>query len=149
MDARPNYDALFARYEYPHNVTKPEPSPSLLAWMAEQRDQDLFITSLTVAEIHRGILEKPKGQKRAALEAWFAGNEGPQSLFAGRILPFDEKAALNWGELMASGKAVGRPRSALDTIVAAIANTNSCIVVTDNEKNFHGIEIINPLRANV
>lgn len=129
------------------NVTKAEPSTSLLTWMADQADEDLFITSLTVAEIHRGILEKPEGKKRAALETWFAGNEGPQSLFAGRILPFDEKAALSWGELMAKGKAEGRPRSALDTIVAAIAQTNGCIVVTDNERDFHGIEIINPLRA--
>lgn len=130
------------------NITKPEPSASLLTWMAEQTDADLFIASLTLAEIHRGILEKPAGKKRADLEVWFAGNEGPQSLFAGRILPFDQKAALIWGELMAQGKTVGRPRSALDTIVAAIAQSNGCIVVTDNERDFHGIEIINPLRAN-
>ncbi|QEE43409.1 type II toxin-antitoxin system VapC family toxin (plasmid) [Rhizobium sp. WL3] len=130
------------------NITKPEPSVSLLTWMAEQADTDLFIASLTVAEIHRGILEKPLGKKRATLEKWFAGTEGPQSLFAGRVLPFDEKAALIWGELMAQGKAAGRPRSALDTIVAAIAQSNGCIVVTDNERDFHGIEIINPIRAN-
>ena len=35
------------------NVTKPTPSGALLAWMAEQADQDLFIASLTVAEIRR------------------------------------------------------------------------------------------------
>lgn len=34
------------------------------------------------------------GKKGAALDACFAGNEGPQSLFAGRMLPFDENAAL-------------------------------------------------------
>ena len=129
------------------NITKPVPSASLLTWMAEQADTDLFIVSLTVAEIYRGIIEKPAGKKRAALEAWFASNEGPPSLFAGRILPFDEKAALIWGELMAQGKAVGRQRSALDTIVAAVAQSNNCIVVTDNERDFQGIEIINPLRA--
>lgn len=33
-----------------------------------------------------------------------------KSLFAGRILSFDEKAELTWGELMAQGKAAGRPR---------------------------------------
>lgn len=129
------------------NITKPEPSTSLLTWMADQIDDDLFIASLTIAEIHRGILEKPAGKKRSTLEAWFGGKEGPQSLFEGRILPFDEKAALFWGELMAQGKAAGRPRSALDTIVAAIAQSNSCVVVTDNERDFQGIEIINPLRA--
>ena len=129
------------------NITKPEPSASLLTWMAEQVDDDLFIASLTLAEIHRGIIEKPAGKKRAALETWFGGKEGAQSLFAGRILPFDEKAALVWGELMAQGRTTGRPRSALDTIVAAIAQSNSCVVVTDNERDFQGIEIINPLRT--
>lgn len=129
------------------NITKPEPSASLMTWMDEQIDDDLFITSLTIAEIHRGILEKPPGKKRAALETWFGGREGPQSLFAGRILPFDEKAALIWGELMAEGRATGRPRSALDTIVAAIAQSNGCVVVSDNERDFKGIEMINPLRA--
>jgi toxin FitB len=129
------------------NITKPEPSASLLSWMTDQADDDLFIASLTVAEIHRGILEKPAGKKRSNLETWFAGIEGPQSLFAGRILAFDEKAALIWGELMAHGKATGRPRSALDMILAAVAQSNDCIVVTDNERDFQGIEIINPLRA--
>lgn len=129
------------------NITKPEPSASLLSWMANQADDDLFIASLTVAEIHRGILEKPAGKKRDALEVWFAGHEGPQSLFAGRILAFDEKAALIWGGLMAHGKAAGRPRSALDMILAAVAQSNDCIVVTDNERDFQGIDIINPLRA--
>ena len=128
------------------NITKKEPSPSLLAWMAEQADGDLFIASLTVAEINRGILEKPQGARRRQLESWFAGPEGPQSLFAGRVLPFDEKAALIWAELMAEGKMNGRPRSALDTIIAAVAEANDCIVVTDNERDFPGIIILNPLR---
>lgn len=37
------------------NVVKLQPSESLLAWMSTQRDEDLFIASLTVAEICRGI----------------------------------------------------------------------------------------------
>lgn len=44
------------------NITKPEPSASLLTWMAEQFDDDLFIASLTIAAIHREILEKPEGK---------------------------------------------------------------------------------------
>lgn len=129
------------------NVTKPTPSEALLAWMAKQNDQDLYIASLTVAEILRGVLEKPAGKRRDRLEAWFSGPEGPQSLFADRVLPFDEKAGLIWAKMMAEGKARGRPRSALDTIIAAIAGANDCVVVTDNEKDFDGVEVINPLKV--
>jgi len=129
------------------NAVKPEPSPSLLDWWAAQRDDDLFISSLTIAEIRRGILEKPRGKKRSALDAWFAGPEGPPALFAGRILPFDEAAGLIWARLMAEGKATGQPRSGLDMIVAAIAGANGCTVVTDNERDFAGLPFINPLRG--
>lgn len=129
------------------NVTKPSPSESLLGWMAEQIDEDLFISSFTVAEIRRGILEKPPGRKRDDLEAWFAGPEGPPALFAGRILPFDVKAARAWARLMSDGKTAGRPRNALDTIIAATAETNGCLVVTDNERDFTGVETLNPMRG--
>jgi len=48
---------------------------------------------------------------------------------------------------MAEGKAKGRPRSGLDTIIAAIAEANDCIVVTDNERDFEDIQVINPIRG--
>jgi predicted nucleic acid-binding protein len=131
------------------NVVKPHPSESLLAWMSTQRDEDLFIASLTIAEICRGILEKPRGKKRDALGTWFSGSEGPQALFAGRILSFDDNAGLTWARLMAEGKAAGRPRSGLDMIIAAVATANQCVVVTDNEKDFAGIQIVNPMRGAV
>ena len=129
------------------NVTKPLPSQQLLEWMAEQLDDNLFISSLSLAEIRRGVLEKPAGKKRRELEEWFAGPDGPQALFRGRVLAFDEKAALVWARLMSEGTAVGRPRSAFDMVVAAIAEANDCIVVTDNEKHFPHVNILNPLRS--
>jgi predicted nucleic acid-binding protein len=127
-------------------VTKPAPSERLLSWMRKQADEDLFIASLTVGELHRGVLEKPRGRKRRELERWFFGPEGPRALFAGRVLAFDERAGLIWGRLMAEGTLRGRPRSALDMIVASIAEANDCLLVTDNEKDFPGLKILNPLR---
>jgi hypothetical protein len=129
------------------NATKPIPSEALLVWMAEQADEDLFISSLTVAEIRRGLLEKPAGKKRNALERWFSSPEGPQALFSGRVLPFGEKAGLIWARLMADGTVKGRPRNPLDMIIAAVAEANDCLVVTDNERDFAGLRIVNPLRA--
>lgn len=129
------------------NIAKAQPSVSLMDWMAAQQNENLFIASLTVAEIRRGILEKPRGKKRDALDAWFSGPEGLQALFAGRVLSFGDKAALIWARLMADGKAAGRPRSALDMIIAAVAGANDCVVVTDNERDFVGLETINPVRG--
>jgi predicted nucleic acid-binding protein len=128
------------------NIVKPQPSEPLAAWMAAQGDEDLFIASLTLAEIRRGILQMPRGRKRELLDAWFSGPEGPPVLFAGRILPFDEKAGLIWARLMADGKIAGRPRSGLDMVIAAVAGANECVVVTDNERDFSGIQIFNPMR---
>jgi predicted nucleic acid-binding protein len=68
------------------NLIKPQPSASLMDWMAVQSEEGLFIQALTAAEIRRGILEKLRGKKRDAPEAWFAGPEGRQGLFAGRVL---------------------------------------------------------------
>jgi len=130
-------------------ATKPAPSPALLAWLGQQPDEALFISSMTVAEIRRGILQHPQGKRRDALEDWFLGPSGPQALFAGRVLPFDEKAALVWARWMAAGTVAGRPRSALDTLIAAVAQANGCTVVTNNQKDFPDVAVFNPLRPDV
>ena len=128
------------------NPVRPLPSQALLDWLGRQNDEDLFISSLTLAEIWRGIEQLPAGKRRLEKERWFAGPNGPRAVFFGRILSFDEKAALIWGRLMAEGTKAGRPRSGLDMILAAIAEANGCILVTDNEKHFAGLKFINPMR---
>lgn len=130
------------------NATKVAPSEALLDWLGTQADEDLFISTFSIAEIWRGILEKDEGKKRRALEDWFVGAEGPQNLFAGRVLGFDEQAALVWGRLMADGRELGQPRSAIDMMIAAVAIANGCIVATDNERHFRSVvEFFNPLKA--
>jgi predicted nucleic acid-binding protein len=127
--------------------TKQMPSQLLAEWLVDQAEEDLFIASLSVAEIWRGVEEKPTGRRRTELERWFAGPNGPQSVFAGHILPFDEEAALVWGSLMAEGTRTGRPRSPIDMMVAAVADANGCVLVSGNEKHFWGLKFINPMRA--
>jgi predicted nucleic acid-binding protein len=129
------------------NVVKPRPPEPLLAWMSARHDEDLFIAALAVAEIRRGILENPRGKKRDMLKTWFSGPEGPQALPTGRILSFDDETGLIWAELMAKGKTSGQPRSGLDMIIAAVAAANGCVVLTDNERDFAGLRIVNPMRG--
>jgi toxin FitB len=75
------------------NVTKPVPSEALLEWMANQQDDDLFIPSLSVGEIQRGILEKPAGKKRRELEAWFMGPEGTSCPLSRKSACFRRKSS--------------------------------------------------------
>lgn len=128
------------------NAVKLNPAPSLAEWMSEQTDGSLFIASITVAEIQRGILLLPESRRRDTLEAWFSGPTGLLTLFKDRLLPFDTRAGLVWARLMAEGRSAGRPRSPLDMIVAATADVHDCTVVTENEGDFAGLPFINPLR---
>lgn len=54
-------------------------------------------------------------------------------------------AASAWARLMSDGTKSGRPRSALDMIIAAIAEANDCVVVTENERDFAGLTFFHPL----
>jgi hypothetical protein len=62
------------------NIAKASPSESLLAWMAEQNDDDLYISSLTVAEIRRGVLERPPG--RSNICSAYTSRGGPVNHFS-------------------------------------------------------------------
>jgi predicted nucleic acid-binding protein len=126
-------------------LIKPEPSSRLMTWMQAQTDDRLFISSLTLGELHKGILELPRGAKRERLDAWFNGDQGPEVLFRSRVLAFDVKAAHEWARLMALGKSSGRPRSALDMMVAATAVVHDCMLVTANTRHFPGMQVLNPL----
>jgi predicted nucleic acid-binding protein len=129
-------------------ATKPRVSQPLADWLDRQADTDLFIVTLTIAEIWRGILEMAPGRRRRDLEAWFYGSEGPQALFGGRVLPFDEAAAFEWARIMAAGTEIGRPRSPIDMVIAATAAANGCTVVTANDRDFRGaVDCLNPMDA--
>jgi predicted nucleic acid-binding protein len=128
-------------------AAKPRPSAAVADWVQMQADDDLFISTLTVAEIWRGVLEMASGRRRRDLEVWFAGPEGPSALFSGRVLSFDERAAMEWARIMAAGTNAGHPHSPVDTIIAATAAANGCVVVTANERHFRGVvEFLNPAR---
>lgn len=127
---------------------KPRPSAALAGWLQRQDDADLFIATLTLAEIWRGVLGTPAGRRRNELKTWFAGPQGPQALFRGRVLSFDAVAAIEWGRLIAEGQAAGQPRSPLDMLIAATAAAHRCTVVTANERHFRdAVAFLNPLRA--
>jgi toxin FitB len=129
------------------NVTKPKPSEPLVAWLEAQVDQDLSSQLSGLPKFGEACSKSRLGKNATSWSIGSLGPEGPRSLFAGRILDFDQDAALVWARLMAEGTALGRPRSALDMMVAATAEVNDCVVVTDKEKHFRSVvQMINPLK---
>lgn len=128
------------------DITQASPPQALLDWMAAQADDDLYVASLSVLEICRAILATPADSKGMELRQWLTGDDGPETLFAGRVLPFDDRASRIWARLMLQGLAEGQRRSGLDMMIAAIAEAHDCVVVTSNEPAFAGLPIVNPLR---
>ena len=125
-------------------MMRAEPAPEVLAWFAARDAADLFLTTVTEAELRTGIAILPEGQRRdrlqAALDAMIAED------FAGRVLPFDSSAARAYARIAATRRAAGRPIAEADCQIAAIAAATGAAVATRNTKDFEGCgpNIINP-----
>ncbi|HEX4496952.1 MAG TPA: type II toxin-antitoxin system VapC family toxin [Thermoanaerobaculia bacterium] len=125
-------------------LMKASPAQAVVSWLNDQEASALFLTTITIGEIGYGLEILPQGKRRLQLEQGFARILG--EAFAGRILAFDEEAARIYGALMGKRKQIGRPLSALDGQIAAIARATGSAVATRNIRDFVecGVEIINP-----
>lgn len=125
-------------------VMKPSPIAAVLTWLNAQEASTLFLTTITLGEIRYGLCAMPRGVRRQRLEEGF--ERVIAAAFAGRILAFDEHAAVHYGEVMARRKELGRPLSVLDGQIAAIARLHGFAVATRNVRDFLacGIEIVDP-----
>ncbi|WP_377154823.1 type II toxin-antitoxin system VapC family toxin [Roseateles sp. UC29_93] len=123
---------------------KPRPSAAVLGWLNAQDPWDLHISTITVAELFAGVEVLPKGNRRSGLQRLIERELLP--LFEGRILPFDESAAREFGKIVGLGKAKGRPVKFDDGAIAAIAKANRMTVSTRNIKHFEttGVHVVDP-----
>lgn len=125
-------------------LMRPRPSPRVLGWIAEQRNAELFTTSITEAEVYYGVELLAEGKRRQAL---FAAAESLFSLdFAGRILGFESEAARAFAKIVAKRRSAGKPIGLADAEIAAIASVYSALLVTRDVADFAGcgIEVFNP-----
>lgn len=125
---------------------KPEPSPSVRAWLNEQAAETLFLSSVTLAVLLYGIGTLAAGRRKAALEGAL---EGLLVLFGERILPFDIEAARCYAELATRARAAGRGFPTPDGYIAAIATAHRYTVATRDTSPFQaaGVPVINPWEA--
>ncbi len=124
-------------------LMRPAGDPRVLSWMRGTGDQDLATTTITVAEIEYGLARLPDGSRADALRAAAAGL---WESFATTVLPFDVAAARSYGSLIAARERAGRPTSAFDAQIAAIAKSHKAKVATRNVADFQGmgLKLIDP-----
>jgi predicted nucleic acid-binding protein len=125
----------------------PTPADTVMRWVNAQPTTSLYVTSITQAEIFYGILLLPKGRRRDVIAA--AASEMFEQDFAGRILAFGSDAARAYANIAATRRRAGRPVSALDAQIAAIARSNDAVVATRNVEDFEGcsVDVVDPWSA--
>lgn len=123
------------------------PAPDVAAWIARQREDSLFTTTISQAEILAGIAVLPEGRRRRDLDA--AARAIFEEDFERRVLTFDGAAAAAYGDLFAARRRDGRPTAPLDLMIAAIVRANEASVVTRDQAGFDGcgIPVIDPWAA--
>ncbi|MBD2520995.1 type II toxin-antitoxin system VapC family toxin [Nostoc sp. FACHB-133] len=125
-------------------LMKPKKSEIVRSWAAQQSLMSLFTTTITQAEILYGIALLSAGKRREELSQ--AAHLMFSEDFAGRVLPFDQAAAVAFANIASQRKHNGTPISQADAQIAAICYTHAATIATRNFSDFEGcgISIINP-----
>ena len=117
--------------------------PAVAAWWSGLAEDDLWLSSLVLGEIRKGVeLARRRDPQRAeALEAWLAD---VMSGFGNRVLPVDTAVAEQWGRMNAI-----RPAPVVDALLAATAKVNDLTLVTRNVADVAGldVDVLNPFEA--
>jgi len=125
-------------------IMSQSPSANVLDWVNNQDSLLLFISTITIAEINYGLRIMPEGKRKNNLTERF--KYFISKAFEQRIVDFNENAAIQYADIMAHRKEIGRPMSVLDGQIAAIARSNDLKIATRNVRDFEecGVIIINP-----
>lgn len=125
-------------------LMRPQPNERVVAWLERQSQASLFTTSVTRGEVLFGVRVLPEGQRRQRL--WAVAKAIFDEDFVGRVIAFDDEAADAFATIGAERRAVGRPISQFDAMVAGIARSRGAAVATRNVDDFAdcGISVFNP-----
>lgn len=124
-------------------IVKPAPSSRVIMWINSIPSERLFLCSITIGEIRRGLTKLPESKKKERLTDWL--NTLLEN-YQDRIHSIDITVAENWGIMQGKAENEGMPMSSIDSLIAATAYTHNLILVTRNEEDFQAskLSIINP-----
>jgi predicted nucleic acid-binding protein len=127
-------------------LRRPRPEPRVVAFVADRPLEQLFVSSVTLAEIRFGI-ELLAGPNRAELNEWLTHKVRP--MFEHRVLQVTEDIMLKWRLLVEVGRKTGHVFSQPDLLIAATAIQHNLTVVTRDRSDFDksGVPVLNPWDA--
>jgi toxin FitB len=119
----------------------------VLDWLDQQPRTSVWVSSITMLEIHFGLEIMADGRRRTARIQAF--RQLIEETLERRIANFDAAAARETAMLMGTRQRRGEPRDLRDSMIAGIALARHAALATHNVKHFDdaAIEIINPLQS--
>lgn len=128
-------------------LTKRSANYAVLHWFDTADTNSLFLSTITVAEIKKGIEKLPPSSRKDVLNEWL--DHEMNTRFKYRVLPFGIKESLIWGTMVANLEQKGIVLPLHDSMIAAIALSNNLTLVTRNTKYFEstGVALLNPWDA--
>jgi predicted nucleic acid-binding protein len=125
-------------------LRRPHPDKRVVAFVAAQPLERLYISTVTLADIRFGIELVADAGRRTDLADWLTHKVRP--MFEQRVLPVSEDVMLKWRLLVEAGRKTGHTFSQPDLIIAAIAAHYGLTVVSRDVTDFQRakVSIINP-----
>jgi toxin FitB len=125
-------------------LRRPKPESKVLAFVAAQSLDRLYVSTVTLAEIRFGIEVVSDAGRRAELNEWLTHKVRP--MFDGRILAVTEDIMFKWRLLVEDGRKTGHTFSQPDLIIAASALHFGLTVVSRDTKDYvrARVPIFNP-----
>lgn len=120
---------------------KNQPDESVIDWLAQIPSEALYISSITLGEIRKGIEGLADKKRKEKLRIWLERDF--TDWFEGRILSVDTAVADKWGQMRVEARHV---MPVIEGLMAATALAHNLRLVTRNMQDFSyaGLEVINP-----
>lgn len=127
-------------------LRRPRPNPNVVAFVAAQPLELLYVSIVTFAEIRFGIERVSVASRRSELNDWLAHKVRP--MFEHRALAVSEDVMLRWRLMVEEGRRAGHTYSQPDLIIAATALYHGLTVVSRDTGDFEiaRVPVLNPWR---
>jgi predicted nucleic acid-binding protein len=125
-------------------LRRPKPERKVLAFIAAQPLEDLYVSVVTFAEIRFGIETVTDVSRRAELGDWLAHKVLP--MFEQRVLAISEDVMFKWRLLVEEGRKLRHTFSQPDLIIAATALDQGLTVVSRDVSDYQKarVPVLNP-----